>query len=563
MSLPPRSAQDADRRPPGNAFTRIRNDFYATWFRFHPEAALDVGVRGYEHLLRPYADQDLIGLLALSEQLIGALEELDESTLDVDDRVDAELMRGAAFLEMEEIREFDWRKRDPEVYLPLHAVFQLLIKDCDDFAGALRGRLSGMPAYLRGAEEHISQQPERIPPRWLESAVTGAESGAAFLRGLPDHEKVRAQAPRLDDLGALAESAAVAVEDYARFLEAEIGGRAAGEFAVGGKRYTHLLNHRHFLTVDPERLHAFGRRLFEDTRVQIRELCRRITGGEDIAGLSARIGADHPPAGRLIEDYSGQMQAAREFSLSRGLLEWPASERLSVSETPGFLRHKIPFAAYEPASPDDAGQHGHYFVTPPAGVDDLHHHNRLAVKHTCVHEAYPGHHVQFATANLHSRSSTLPRLLNKSATLYEGWALYCEQLMFEQGFLDDPLNEFVLLKDRLWRALRIVLDTGMHTGGMSMQDAERLMTEHLGFSDNQALGEATWYSRAPGVPMGYATGWAMVNAARRLTGSDASREKLKAFHDELLGHGSMALALVLERGFGEELARQVLAEIAA
>jgi uncharacterized protein (DUF885 family) len=152
-------------------------------------------------------------------------------------------------------------------------------------------------------------------------------------------------------------------------------------------------------------------------------------------------------------------------------------------------------------------------------------------------------------------------LLNKSATLYEGWALYCEQLMFEKGFLGEPESEFVLLKDRLWRALRIIIDTGMQTRGLRLQDAVGMMTGRLGFSRAQGLGEATWYSRAPTVPMAYATGWAMINTARELALPESSSHNLRSFHDGLLAQGSCALSLGLKRAFGEEFSQRVQATI--
>ena len=156
-------------------FERIRDDYYQAWFRFHPEIALDVGVQGYEHLLRPYTDEDQGALLTLNEKLLAALEEFDESSLRPGEQIDFELMRGAAFLEMEEILNFDWRKRDPEAYIPLHAIYQLTIKETENFASALRQRLSSMPTYLRNARQYLSQEPERIPQRWLESTLTGVE----------------------------------------------------------------------------------------------------------------------------------------------------------------------------------------------------------------------------------------------------------------------------------------------------------------------------------------------------------------------------------------------------
>ena len=127
----------------------IQQEYYRAWFRYHPESAVDAGVDGYAHLLRPLSDEDQGALLTLNEKLLASLEEIDESGLSPDQSVDLTLMRGGAFLEMEEILDFDWRRRDPERFLPLDAVYQLTIKPTADFAGALRQRLQAIPARAR------------------------------------------------------------------------------------------------------------------------------------------------------------------------------------------------------------------------------------------------------------------------------------------------------------------------------------------------------------------------------------------------------------------------------
>ena len=542
-------------------FERIRDDYYQAWFRFHPEVALDVGVQGYEHLLRPYTDEDQGALLTLNEKLLAALEEFDESSLNPNEKIDFELMRGSAFLEMEEILNFDWRKRDPEVYIPMHAIYQLTVKQTENFAPALCQRLSSMPAYLRSARQYLSQEPDRIPQRWLESTLTGIESGITFMRDLAKDKKVQSNIKLLKDLNTLVADVVDALRQYGQFLEQDIGARASGEFAVGNQRFTHLLRYRHFLDLEPSALHEFGTELFNRTEQQLKKVCRQLTGNEDVAALDERIQSEYSTGDFLLSVYKEQMDAAREFAITSGLFRFPKVERLSVIETPVFLRHKIPFAAYEPPGRGDADQHGYYFVTTPQDEGDVADHNVLALMHTCVHEAYPGHHLQFVTANQNPDTCTLPRMLNKSASLYEGWALYCEQLMFEQGFLNQPENEFILLKDRLWRALRIVLDVSIHTRDQIIEDATQTMVDRLGFSHPKALAELTWYSRAPTTPMGYATGWAMINTARDLTNSRRTNKSLKSFHNKLLANGSIGLALGIKHSFGEELAKQVQASL--
>ena len=122
-------------------------------------------------------------------------------------------------------------------------------------------------------------------------------------------------------------------------------------------------------------------------------------------------------------------------------------------------------------------------------------------------------------------------------------------------------SAFVLLKDRLWRALRIMLDVELHTWGLSLDAAAARMQATLGMSRQQAMADLRWYSHAPTVPMGYATGWALINASRSRLQASQQDFNLKDFHDALIADGSIALPLVLRQRFGEPLWHSVHREV--
>ena len=522
--------------------------YYRAWFRFHPEVAVDLGVEGYSHRLTPCDDDDIGALNSLNEKVLASLDEIDLDALPPADRTDAWLLSGAASLELEAQAEHDWRRRDPGRFLPVNAIYQLTLRQVADLPAAMAARLAAIPGHLREARTFLRDDPAQIPPVWLESAITEARRGAEFFRSLRHHPGLPRQQP-----GADLETAARAVEDFAGFLERDIGALASGEFACGRDYFDMLLRHRHGLALDADQLHAFGQRLFDTTFEELRAETRRLRGDEDIAALTSRIRADHPAAGEVLGAYRDGMEAARKFVRDHGLVDIPPVEQLKVVETPVFLRHQVLLAAYHEPAPNDATQTGWYYITPPTGEAALGQHNRVSLRHTCVHEAWPGHHLQFVTANLNPVASTLPRLTNPSATLFEGWALYCEQLMQEQGFLDAPESRFVLLKDRLWRALRVLLDVELHTRGLGLEEAAGRMQDALGFTREQAMADLVWYTRAPTVPMGYATGWALITATReRLAGSEAQFD-LREFHNRLLAEGSIALPWVLRSQYGEPL----------
>jgi uncharacterized protein (DUF885 family) len=535
-------------------FRELLASYYQAWFRYHPEAAVDAGVPGYERLLTPFLPEPRAAVVCLNDQLIVSLDELDRAALTPDETLDCDVVRAAAFLQNQQILWSERRSPDPERMLPLNAIHQLTLRDVPDAAGAFTARLQAVPEHLQAAQAHLERVGASVPWLWATSAVTAARAGVALLEALPQHPALADPPPAFS--GALTQAVGV-LQAFAGFLESDLVPQARGNVACGRAYFEQLLHDRHFLDVTPDDLYRLGQQLVEQARRDLADACRAVTGRPELRTALKRLSAGHPPAENLLDAYRDAMQAARQFVIDRGLVTLPPREQLEVIETPAFLRHQIPFAAYNEPSSRDRAQRGYYYVTPPADAAQLAEHGGAGIAHTCVHEAWPGHHLQFVTANSKPESRSLPRLLNPSATMYEGWALYCEQLMHEQGFLASAEQRVILLRDRLWRALRILIDVGLHTRGMTVDQAAELLVENLGFPRSHAIADVTWYTRSPTVPLGYATGWALINALRDRERLHTPAFSLPAFHDRLLSVGSVALPLVIRRGFGDQVWRDV------
>jgi uncharacterized protein (DUF885 family) len=218
----------------------------------------------------------------------------------------------------------------------------------------------------------------------------------------------------------------------------------------------------------------------------------------------------------------------------------PSDEELRVEPTPGFLRPVIPFAAYEPPAHFDAHQLGIYLVTPQA--EGLHEHNHAAILNTSVHEAYPGHHLQFAAAN---QNRSLARLLaaDFASELIEGWAHYCEQLMHEEGFATGPEVRFVQLNDLIWRACRILLDVDLSCGRLGLDEAVATLVREAAMDPAAALSEVKRYTYTPGYQLSYLYGRHLLLQLReRRHQAEAANFSLRDFHDRLLYAGTLPSA---------------------
>ena len=529
------------------AFSELVKSYYQSWFRFHPEQAVAVGEPGFEELLTPYSDDDIGSLITLNESLLSSLLELDESELSANEKMDFNVLYSATANELHDLLESDWRYLNPENYLPINAIHQLLTRPVKNFHTAVKHRLQAIPSHLRGAKTFLKQKPEQIPQVWLNSAIAQGHAGVDFLLNLDQHPVIVKKFDNPLRMHEFTEDACHALRDFVGFLEKEILPVASGDFACGQKKFERLLKEIHFLDINTDQLHQFGQELFDRTQNELNELLEN----KPLKDVLSDIKSDTPDKSHLLDSYRQSMQNALSFVRDKDLISVSGPQNLSVVETPEFLRHEIPFAAYDDPVRTDPDQHGYYYVTVPEIKEGLEEHNKISIDLTSVHEAYPGHHLQFSTANLSTGANSLVRVLNATSSFYEGWALYCEELMVDQGYLDKPEHKIIMLRDRLWRALRIMIDIEIHTRGLSIENAVQKLSDELDFEPEQARAELNWYSFAPTVPMSYATGWALIKGIREVL-EQTPEYSLKKFHDDLLSEGSVALPLVIQSLFGKE-----------
>ena len=532
------------------SFAEFCADYFEKYFRLHPAEAIYYGVAGYDHLLNDYSDETYAAQKRLVNDSLNTLRQISANDLDSDQAIDYALLEGRLSIQKYEHAKEDYRLKWPDHYLATDAIYILTVRETDDLARNLLSRLQGTPNLLRQGIANLGR-PEANPPRlWTEMSIQAAQGGISFLETLRSHPKVQGTIKDSTTLSTAVEQAKSAIRDYADFLTRDLLPRSRGVYAVGEEHYNLLLKKKHFLDLEAYALLTLGENLFSQTRQELMALAEELAPGKGIAEVARTIQEDHPASEEVLPAYQKAMESARQFAKDRNLVSFPPREELHVVHTPEFRRHEIPFAAYLSPSPKDPNQVGYYYVTPVAGDDLLHEHNWVGLENTSVHESYPGHHLQFSVANSIPAASTLPRLMNESSVFYEGWALYCEQLMQEQGFLKSRQHRFVMLKDRLWRALRIIIDIKTQTGKMNYDEAADLMVRELHFPRAQACGDLNWYSQSPAVPMGYALGWSIINRLRQQeTTRLGAKFDLCNFHDRLLSAGSISLPLVERRHF--------------
>ena len=168
-------------------------------------------------------------------------------------------------------------------------------------------------------------------------------------------------------------------------------------------------------------------------------------------------------------------------------------------------------------------------------------HNFASIYNTSIHEAYPGHHLQLSAANDHP---SLIRVLVDAPEFVEGWAMYCEQMMREEGFDTGVEHRVMMHTDAIWRACRIILDVKLHRGEISVDDAIDFMVEQTGFERPNATAEVYRYTYTPDLPAVVPAGQGAPAAAarRREARGWARSSRLGAFHDAMLNQGSLPIS---------------------
>jgi uncharacterized protein (DUF885 family) len=539
----PRPAPAADRGPLDDRFYDLVESRFRRLLRDNPVTATYFGIHDHDDELGDGGRETILAEIEADRAQLAAIEGLDPAGLSATVRFERDLelhnLRRALF-EGDDLRI--WERRSLALDTIGDGLFLLFARDHAPLAerlDAITGRLEGVPSYLDDARSRSSEPQVRL---WQRIEIESAgQLPALFDEMLAAARGVlgAAEARRLERA---ASSAAVAVDLYTTWLE---GSLASGtdDWGIGRERYDRMVELRAFDGLDADAILELGHQKLAEERGARAAAAREIDANANEHEVIARVKADHAEtfAGAL-EGYRTAMGRARAHLLERGLVTVPDDERIDVIETPEYLRNVIPFAAYFSPAAFDADSKGIYVVTPSVRGDPnaILEHNRASISNTSIHEAYPGHHLQLDMARRHP---SLTRLLADAPEFVEGWGMYSELMMREQGFDDGPEFRVMLHTDAIWRACRIILDVQLHRGEMSVDEGVDLLVEQTRFARDNARSEVEWYTYRPTYPLSYLLGRTLLvelrEAERRRQGDAFS---LRAFHDTLLRNGSLPLS---------------------
>ncbi len=504
-----------------------------------PQVASERGLHQFEALLGENDAATHHKFSALVETTLREVEVLPDHAFAGDDWLDRRallaLLRTERFFHV----TFPHWRVNPQVHCSaaIDAIFNLVIRHAENLAKArtaIETRLAALPRFLAQGAACLREP----VPLWTKLARQTCDGAKSFF------EEIGAQlqplSPDPAKTARLIREAIAALQSYAHSAETREPGPARS-FSIGRENFEFLIRERLGFSLSLPEAEALGHSLVEKLGAELKAEAKKFGRGKSVASILEAAAARWQPAGALMDEYQRVTAATKAQFQRAGFVTFPASEKCRVMPVPKYLRHQFPTAAYLQPGAFDKDQTGIFWVndlsaeqpTPEKRAAEIRQHFGLAL--TCAHEAYPGHHLQFVIQNRHP--SKLRRLCHH-AIFYEGWTLWCEKQSVELGIIDYPEARLTQLHDALWRAHRIVIDCGLHSGKLSYAAAAKRLQEGVGFTAARARGDVNWYTSSPTVPMSYLLGRLEVE---RLHAQLVGREgwTLRKFNDWMLSFGAL------------------------
>ncbi|MCA1588210.1 MAG: DUF885 domain-containing protein [Chloroflexi bacterium] len=515
------------------------------WFRdqvaLRPETATFLGLHEHDAELSSGGRDAVDEQVAFYRRAIDEMSAFDPADLTSQRALDRDLAIHQARLGIFELTEYrSWTGSSGAAEHIGEALFPLFTRDfapLRDRLESIAGRLEAAPGFVLQTRERVSD-PVRL---WVEIDVESTEELPGFLDTIVSAARAEggdaALSARLESAASATKSA---LEEHQRWLQDDALPRAQAEWKTGPERFDELVRLRE-LEADADEILAVGEELLASEKSARDALSREIDPSASHEEVADLVKNDHAAtfAESLIE-YREAMDRARAFVVDRGLATPPEEDHLNVIETPSFIRHLIPFAAYYEPAKFDPTPVGTYIVTPPSSPEMMREHNRASISNTSVHEAYPGHHLQLSAA---VTNPSLVRLFSGAPEFAEGWAFYCERMMKEHGFDDTPKGWYIVHTDAIWRATRIILDIQLHRGLIGFDEAVDRLVAETGFERPAALAEVKRYTSTPTYQLSYLFGRHMIEKLKADVQRRSPAEfELRHFHDTLLYGGTMPVS---------------------
>ena len=459
-------------------------------------------------------------------------------------------------LDDEELRGYE---RAPDDYLPVDALHSLIKRNFAPLGVRMRSATAREIAALHNlAVARVNLKPARTAKVTVEITLSQMPGVIDFLQ--KDLLEAFASIPDGREKSAFLKANAkllAAVRDYAKWLKNDFMLHATGSYAIGATAYKRMLADQEMVDIPLADLLNVGHDEMARLQADFDKTAHLIDPNHNPAEVAATLNREHPTAEQLIPTVTAGLAELRDYVVTHHLATIPAEAPPPlVRETPPAMRATT-FASMDTPGPFEKSPEAYFYVTLPDPSWPESRREQLLeffsaplISDTSTHEVYPGHYVQFLNNRL---NPDLVRAIYSSGANAEGWALYCEQMMLDEGLHHgDPKYRLAQLQMALMRACRYLVGLRMHTKGMSVEDAEKYFENNAYLTPHNAEVEALRGTGDPGY-LRYQLGKLMILKLREdVRKKQGAQFDLGKFHDAFLHQGAMPIRLIRRAMLGSD-----------
>jgi uncharacterized protein (DUF885 family) len=554
------AAQTAD-----TDYEAVAEEYIKGYLAARPLEGTALGLHEYDGKISDYSRLALDAELSRLRRFDDRLNKFDPTKLSQRQSIDLRILQAAVKKELFQMQDISVFERNPMVYAraaDVNVYVQRNFAPLEDRVRSLIAIESQVPNILIAARTNLN---EVLPKPYVELAIQIARGSSDFLKkdlpaaiaGLKD-EHLRAA---FQDSN---RRAASALSDYAAWLEREKLPKASLEFALGEEKFRRLLAQTELVDLPPEKLLEIGLDQLKSEQEAFTKAAKIIDPDKSPIEVFRQIQSEHPKPENLIPDVAKDLDKIRKYVSSHNLVTIPSDVRAKVKETPEYDR-ATSFASMDTPGPfEKRATEAYYYVTPTENdwpekqkEEWLTAFNYYTSDITSIHEAYPGHYVQFLRLN--ASSATKVEKIFGSYAFTEGWAHYCEKMMIDEGYgsptAATPSEEdakraakyrMAQADEALLRLCRLCVSIKMHTQKMSIDEATKFFQENCYYEEKPARNEAMRATFDP-LYLNYTLGKLQILKLRDDYKAQQGDEfSLQKFHNELLNHGMPPIRLLRE-----------------
>ncbi|MDP3980663.1 MAG: DUF885 domain-containing protein [Chlamydiota bacterium] len=531
-------------------FYALADEILSGIFFRQPVMATEFGDHRFDDRLGEYSLPAIHEYIAYEESALAQLKnDIYTPSLSQDSKVDCLLYQKQMRASLELYKKDRPWETDPTMYISectegCYAVYVSTYETESNKFEFLLSRISQIPRVLKEAMKNLKNP----SPENTRTAIEITEGAYDFFQHILKAHRRELKSIR-HDYDSIFFLARHAFRIYLHFLKRDLFPLSKSGATIGAESFDFILKEIKMIDYSRRELLELGNMVLRQSQEKLEVLARKYGKGLHWKEILFGNHHTHPSFYNLMRAYRQTMERAKAFVQEHDLVTLPEHDRLLLLETPEFDRPIIPLAAYVPSAPMDQTSSAIFFVTKVRFTPfwwrmkmQLREHHYAHINITVVHESYPGHHVQYERASAHP--SRLRRFFDDEA-LSEGWAMYVEEMMMEMGFDESLMTRMHLERYVMLRALRVILDVGLHTKTMNYQEALNLLMNTVGFDESYASSEVHRYLLEPTQPLSYLVGKTEIiklrEACKKKWKDDFS---IKKFHDRLLDAGEIPLKVV-------------------